>query len=188
MIVSASHVFVRAAEVRIIRRDGAVVPFKPCKYSMSMLKAFSGITAERNRTSATARPGSAKTSVDAASSESSGAESGNGGGGGGDGSGDGDGDGGDGDGPRRRNRKPFRTPSSRTRVTPKSRCRQRVLRTSTDPSAPHRRALIALLCLTALLLIAAIVFVLLDYPALADKTLFALGSVPLLALRLVKPK
>lgn len=185
MIVSASHVSVRASDYRIIRRDGAVVPFCPSKVAMSMVKGFYAIAAERNRSSSDGRPGSRTASVDASSTESSGAESG---GGGGESDGDGgDGDG-DGDGPRRRYRKSYRTPSSRTKVKPRSGGRQRVPRTSSDQSAPHRRALIALLCLTTLLLLAAVVFVLLDYPSLADKTLIALGSVPLLALRLVKPK
>lgn len=189
MIVSASHVSVRTSDYRIIRRDGAVVPFCPSKVAMSMVKAFYAIAAERNWSSSDGRPGSRTASVDAGSTESSGAESGgSGGGSGGDGDGDGgDGDG-DGDGPRRRYRKSNRSPSPRTKVKPRSGGRQRVPRTSSDQSAPHRRALIALLCLTTLLLLAAVVFVLLDCPSLADKTLIALGSVPLLALRLVKPK
>ena len=192
MIEPMSQHICNRSDYRIIRRNGAVVPFNPRKIATAMTKAFLAVAGTSTKVSEFGRSGGSNTAASAVTAGaegtigSSGADGGSGGGGGASGD-DGDGDG-DGDGPRRRHRSLHRSSTYRTQVKSTTRHRQRINRTSTDHTAPHRRALIALLCLPALLLFAAVVFVLLDYPALAHKTLLALGSVPLLAFRLVKPK
>jgi hypothetical protein len=192
MIEAMGQHICNRSDYRIIRRNGAVVPFNPRKIATAMTKSFLAVTGTSNKKSESGRSGNSDTAAGAAIAGAEGAVASSGadgasGGGGGSGGDDGDGDG-DSDGPRRRHRHLHRSSAHRPKIKPPTRHRQRVIRTSTDHTAPHRRALIVLLCLPALLLFAAVVFVLLDYPSLAHKTLLALGSVPLLAFRLVKPK
>jgi hypothetical protein len=183
-------------EYRIIRRQGAVVPFSPGKISKSMLDAYLGyanairvISKNDKAHNKSAVPAIAQAaSVDICeSAESSGSDVPGGGAGGTSGGDDGDGDGdGDSDGPRT-NPSSHNLPRS-FRASQRARNTRSSLQPKFSSSYAHTRALTAFVLISALLLGATLALGLNGQPELAEKVLGTFASAATLGAVLLRPK
>jgi len=165
------------ADYRILRRNGAVVPFEPSKISNSMARAFMAVAGGNSVPVSSATSGQATTaSADGGSVTSAGVD----GAAPGDSGGDDDGDG-DGDGPRRKSR-------SRGKTVPTRALRRKPSSSKPKSDRAHRRATFAFTLVTTLALGTVLACALNDQQNLAEKILLAFGSISGLAAALLHPK
>lgn len=182
MIDSMSQSVHAHGDYRIIRRNGAVVPFNPRKIATAMTKAFLAVASVPEKASSPVRPSKSDSAQNAGAVASTGVAGDAGGDGGGDGDGDDNGDG-DGDGPRRphsRPKNPHRFRAIRRRRNSSSR--------KSDPVQAHSRALTTFVLITALLLGTSLAFGLNGQRELAEKVLGTFVSVAAVAAALLRPK
>lgn len=175
------HSAAARADYRIIRRNGAVVPFDPSRISNAMTKAFMAVAGGRSvPVSSVTNDQATAASAEGSSVTSAGIDGAAPGGAGDDGDGEGDGDG-DGDGPRRRSR-------SRRKTFPTRAARRKPSSSKPKSDRAHRRATFAFTFITTLALGTVLACALNDQQNLAEKILLALGSISGLAAALLHPK
>jgi len=179
MTQSLDHSVAARADYRIIRRNGAVVPFEPSKVSNAMTKAFMAVAGGNSVPVSSASGGQATTaSADGGSVTSAGIDGAAPGDAGGDDDGDGDGDG---DGPRRKSR-PRRKPA------PTRAARRKPSSSKPKSDRAHRRATFAFTITTTLALGTVLACALIGQENLAERILLAFGSISGLAAALLHPK
>jgi hypothetical protein len=175
-----SHDYSNAAraDYRILRRNGAVVPFEPSKISTAMTKGFMAGVGGTSASISSAWGQATSASADAMSVTSAGVDGASPGGAGGDEDGDDDGDG---DGPRRRSRPRRKSPRT-------SAARRNTPAPKQKPDRAHSRALFAFALVTTLALGTVLACALNGQPNIAEKVLLAFGSIAGLATALLRPK
>lgn len=166
------------ADYRILRRNGAVVPFEPAKISTAMTKAFMAVAGGSSVAVSSTGAQATSASADAGSVTSAGVDGASPGGAGGDDDGDGDGDG---DGPRRRSRPRRKSPRT-------SAARRNTPAPKQKPDRAHGRALFAFTLVATLVLGTVLACALNGQQNVAEKVLLAFGSIAGLATALLRPK